>query len=196
MLTHREQNIEKDVDTTKESNWSKLEELQQKFDVLKMHVENELKLLHTQKEYQEKYEKLFEATITKTKAAFLEAENLKGKIENRGERDLLLRKNSATQTFLQVQEVAIETSSEDFEQRKQVETQSEEQPDLRVDLEKMQKDLVAETQQQINKVEGALGEMVLAILLQVFAFNLVVAVVGGDEFRENRKSSTDGIAKV
>lgn len=164
LLTLREQNNEKDVDTTKESNWSKLEELQEKFDVLKMHVENELKLLHTQKEYQEKYEKLFEATINKTKAAFLEAESLKERLENRAESNLLLRKNSSTQTFLEVQEVATEISSEDFEQRKTVELQRDEQPDLRVDLEKMQKELVAETQQQISKVEGALGEMVCCFL--------------------------------
>lgn len=135
LITH-----EKDIDTSKElQSCTKLEELQQKFEILKTHVETELKLLHTQKEFQEKYEKLFEATITKTKAAFIEAEDLRGKLHNWGEGDLQsLRKNSGTQTYLEVQEVAIETSREE-------------------DLDKMQQEI---TQRQINKVEGALEEMV------------------------------------
>lgn len=154
LITNHDQPSEKDVDTTKDNNnWCKLEELQQKFEVLKTHVESELKLMHTQKEFQEKYEKLFEVSINKTKAVFLEAENLREKLENN---DLQSRKNSATQTYLQMQEVAIEASCEDFEQLKPI----QKTPDLKLNLEKMQQELVAETQQQIHKVEGALEEMV------------------------------------
>lgn len=158
LVTHHEPTNEKDVDTTKDNNLSKLEELQQKFEVLKTHVESELKLLRTQKEFQEKYEKLFETSINTTKAAFLEAENLKEKLENNNSWS---RKSSATQTYLQMQEVAIEASSEDFEQRKPVKETSE----LKFNLERMQQELVAETQQQINKVEGTLVEMVAFSLL-------------------------------
>lgn len=148
---------EKDIDTTKDHSYNKLEELQQKFEILKTHVESELKLLRTQKEFQEKYEKLFEATLTKTKAAFVEAENLRGKLENCGEGDLQSRKNSATQTFLQVHEIGIEASCDDLEKEQY---ESKEKREQYVDLEKMQKELAADTQQQINKVEGALEEMV------------------------------------
>lgn len=163
LITHHEPTNEKDVDTTKETNWSKLEELQQKFDILKTHVENELKLLHTQKEFHEKYEKLFEATINKTRAAFTEAEGLRGRLDNRGEGDLLLRKNSATQTYVQVQEVAVEATCDAFERGNKInkELPIEKKSDLNVDFEKMQQEFVAETQQQINKVEGAIGEMVI-----------------------------------
>lgn len=151
LITHHErQTEEKGVDTARtQPDCSKLEELQAKFEVLKTHVEAELKLLHARKEFQEKYEKLFEATIANTKAAFAEAESLKGRSEG-GEGDLLERKDSATQTHPEVQEVAVEVACE-------IEKGD---ADLQVNLEKIQQELMAETQQQISKAEGFLGEMV------------------------------------
>lgn len=52
-----ESNISKEVDVRK------LEDLQQKFEDLRLQVQSELKILQTQHNFQEKYEKLFEKMI-------------------------------------------------------------------------------------------------------------------------------------
>lgn len=152
-LVQQEQTNEKDVDVSKALSYSKLEELQQKFEILRTHVENELKLLHTQKEFQEKYEKLFEVTISNTRAAFVEAESLKNKLQSNSSNNLE-KKSSSTQTDLDVEETI-------GDNRIAQKHETEDAAEVQINVERLQRDLMTETQQQINKVEGVLEEMVL-----------------------------------
>lgn len=154
-LNSTERMIHFDPDNEKENvkerqmseEYIKIYELQQKFEALKVHVENELKLLQTQKNFQDKYEKWFEETICKTKI------NDEKKTEALSGRE---RRNSATQT----EEFRKVTRESAVSPCRFSNTSSEKTQAVQLDIGKVQQQLSAETQVQISKVEGAIEEMV------------------------------------
>lgn len=131
----------------------KIYELQQKFEALKVHVENELKLLQTQKNFQEKYEKWFEETIHKTKPI-----NEEKKIESNS---IAERRNNGTQTE-EIRKVMRESAVSPC---RFADANTEKVQVAELDIEKVQQQLSAETQVQISKVEGVIEEMVSLLRL-------------------------------
>lgn len=169
-LNSTEKMIHLDPDNEKENakerhmseEYIKIYELQQKFESLKVHVENELKLLQTQKNFQEKYEKWFEEAICKPKPV---------DDEKRTEDHVPDRKSSATQT----KEVRKATRERAVSPCRFPDTISTEKTQVvELDIGKVQEQLSAETQVQLNKVEGVIEEMVSNLDMQNFAFKYLV----------------------
>jgi uncharacterized C2H2 Zn-finger protein len=92
-MIQKEQNHEVDTNVSKEVESKKIEELQQKFEDLRVQVQSELKILQAQNNFQEKYEKLFEKMTLQSGS--------KSSVDRGGAGDVGRRRESTTQTDLE-----------------------------------------------------------------------------------------------
>ncbi|CAH1368438.1 unnamed protein product [Tenebrio molitor] len=92
-MIQKEQNHEVDTNVSKEVESKKIEELQQKFEDLRLQVQSELKILQAQNNFQEKYEKLFEKMTLQSGS--------KSSVDRGGAGDVGRRRESTTQTDLE-----------------------------------------------------------------------------------------------
>lgn len=134
---------------------SKVSELQHKFEILKVHVENELKLMQTQKNFQEKYERWFEDAFSKIHTMSSDSGGLKVQQDDLG----CHRRDSMTQTDTLVKNVVtrdVGVSPCRFYE----ENVAKDAVKGDIDVDKIKREITNETHEQIGKVEGVLEEMV------------------------------------
>lgn len=141
-------------------NHKEVSELQQKVEMLRIHVESELRLLQTQKNFQEKYEKWFEQVLSTMKG--VKPDNTETNYAK--DEVTLQRRNSATQTDkknIDTKEVAISACDEGRSRDLMGQT----------DLEEVRRKLSSENQEHFVKVENAIEEMVrIFLIFEIFYF--------------------------
>ena len=152
-----------DNDTAMQNNKVQVEVLQDKFELLKQHVEMELTILRSQKNYHEKYEKWFELVFERINSSKRESNDQECDVEV-GKHDLVkdienkCTEDAFTQTENQVIDMAVKLPLETIDiSKSNIDIQS---LNKEVDIKKIEEEIKTTTEAHFVQIQELLDEKV------------------------------------